>query len=278
MNIFFIIIFIIIILIIFNNNTKTECYETTTSKSLFRWPTESPSKNFDFKCACSKENFENNKTHIVTIETRNLKYNNPHNKSFTNYAIKHGYTYEFLNDYKDPSVKLPVYWWKIQYLLNLLKKDKSLKYVVWADSDTIILNPNICISIITDSCPNSSIFIADEINFTGNLNAGFFIIKNNDIGVQFLEDTINNYIKNDKCNHNGDYHLGDQYSGECYEQGVMNKLLKSTYQNHICKLYQNTIISVDNENIKYNENSFIYHLFASLRPEDKINEFFEKFI
>jgi hypothetical protein len=186
-----------------------------------------------------------------------------------------------MKNYVDPSYSLPVYWWKIQYLLNTLKKDNSrdyIDYIVWADSDTIILNPNISIQNIVNKCPNSSIYIADEINFTNNLNAGFFIIKNNDIGVQFLNDTINDYINNNNCKSDRGYNTGSEYSGQCYEQGVMNKLLKSSYKEHLCQLSKYTIINVDNENIKYDENSFIYHLFATWSPENTITQFFQKFI
>jgi hypothetical protein len=62
------------------------------------------------------------------------------------------------------------------------------------------------------------------------LNAGVFIFKNSTIGKQCIDDCIKEYGK-DGCL-NDDLSLNCGYSGRCYEQGVMNVIIKSVYKDY----------------------------------------------
>lgn len=87
---------------------------------------------------------------IITLENRNLEMNKYHNQSLQKYANKHGYDYLFYNDYKNDEKELPIYWKKIQIVLDLLK-NHNYDYVMWTDSDVIIKDYDIPIESIYQS-------------------------------------------------------------------------------------------------------------------------------
>ena len=70
---------------------------------------------------------------IFTIETRDLKILDIHNNNISAYSNKHNYKYIFFNDYKN-NLELPVYWWKIQCMLEMLN-NSEYEYILWLDSD-----------------------------------------------------------------------------------------------------------------------------------------------
>lgn len=181
---------------------------------------------------------------IVTLETRNLNITDIHNNNVKNYALKHGYTYIFLKDYKDidKDLELPVYWKKIQIVKTLLPQ---YEYVLWMDSDSIFAHPEIRIEAMIHKCPEKSIFIAKDFpNKQQNVFcAGVFLVKNDKDGLGFLEDCLYDYINNPKCKEDNKYGLHGLYAGECYEQGVMNKLLTEKYKYRFCHLSPEYIIN-----------------------------------
>lgn len=172
---------------------------------------------------------------IVTLETRDLTLLYYHNKNIEEYAKKYGYTYIFIKEYEN-KLKLPIYWQKIQLVLDILQNNTDIEYVIWMDSDTMICHQEIPLEYIIEQDMSKSIYIGLDYPSNTRYNAGVFIIKNDQIGKQFLIDCINSYISNDKCKEiiNGvvEYKLNGAWSGECYEQGTMNALLNTTYINH----------------------------------------------
>ncbi len=195
---------------------------------------------------------------LVTLETRPSNMLNLHNKNIQKYADKHGYTYIYLNDYKN-NLKLPIYWKKLQ-LLKEIMENTNYDYIVWLDSDTIIIEDDIRLESIIDKAKTKSIFIGhDKYSIFGlNLNAGFFILKNDNKTLRFIEECINTYLNREKCkNEKGEYVLNGEWSKDCYEQGVMNELLFKDYKKDL-KVLKPYVVT-NNSIPEYK--CFILHLF-----------------
>ena len=224
-----------------------------------------------------KISFGKKKIIIVTLETRKIELLEYHNKNIKDYSIKHDYSYLFFDKYEN-KLKLPIYWTKIQLVLEILENN-NVDYVMWIDSDTIICEPEINLEYIINQCPEKSIFIGLDYPATDRYNAGVFLIKNNDIGKNFLKECIKVYTTRDKCiqkiNGKIEYKLNGGWSGECYEQGVMNELLFTTYKNECCSIDQHLLLNIG---IPISD-TFILHLHSGLsKNKDEISNYFKKII
>ena len=180
-------------------------------------------------------NVNKKKILICSIETRKLKIVDIHNENVNKYAQKHNYKYIFVNDYKN-NLELPVYWWKIQFILDMLNTN-NYEYVLWLDSDAFFTDTEIPLESLIDMSPNSSIYIGTDwtvvSGFFKTYCAGVFMVKNDEIGKDFLKDCINAYINEKDCKKDGKYNLSGAWAGKCYEQGVMNKLLNAKYKKNV---------------------------------------------
>lgn len=170
---------------------------------------------------------------IVTLETRLLEMVNLHNTSISGYAKLHNYSYQYFTSY-DNRVELPVYWQKLQLVRDILSTTVA-EFVMWMDSDTIVAHPTVALEELLMLSPTSSIFIGRDYpnRYWNRLCAGVFMIRNCDAGKKFIDDCISVYTNNPRCLKNGKHALCGPWAGECYEQGVMNKLLQSTYKQHL---------------------------------------------
>lgn len=218
--------------------------------------------DIEIKSFLNKSNSDyKHKVTIVTLETRKMEeLLSIHNESFMKYANYHGYKYIFVDKYESEK-KLPVYWQKIEILLDLLK-DKNNDYVMWVDSDTLVAHPRVSLSIMLNES-DSSIFIGKDEPYMDNNSfcAGVFIIKNNNVGINFLNDCINTYTNRSQCiNNKQEYILVGEWAGECYEQGIMNELINSKYSNDV---YNIPLHYVKNQGSDpYAFNSLIVHQFG----------------
>lgn len=204
---------------------------------------------------------------IITLETRDSEMLRIHNKNMKEYCDLHGYTYIFINSYEN-ELKLPVYWKKLQFVKEILE-NYSFDYVFWFDSDTLIIDKDIRLESILDDY--SSIYMGHNYDDKLILCSGVFAIKNNIIGLKFIKECIDTYINKDECNDSlGNYTLKGNWAGQCYEQGIMNELIKTRYFNYF-KLFQNYIVF--NYNIP-NTNCFILHLYGEKKV--KTNKAFAK--
>lgn len=171
---------------------------------------------------------------VVTLETRTFPLLELHQNNMNEYCAKHNYSYQFYSSYQSP---YPVYWQKLQVVLDELNKNNS-DYVMWMDTDALFVNQDIKIESILQSKPDKSIFIGYDIPRVLNYCsycAGIFIIKNNNVGKQFLKDCLEQLVTNPDCKFNGKYMCTGIWAGICYEQGMMNQLLMTTsYQSHLC--------------------------------------------
>lgn len=163
---------------------------------------------------------------IVTLETRPLhELLDYHNRSFSDYAARHGYEYKFL-DHFPMTPDVPVYWKKLFLLLQIMDVPNT-DYVMWVDSDMYVNRPSTDLRGILQA--GKSIFMGRDGYgiLPRNLNAGIVIIRNDEIGRSFLSECIDKLLTNTACRcQDGTFALKGQWAGDCYEQGVMNKLIQ----------------------------------------------------
>ena len=213
---------------------------------------------------------------IVTIENRNHDYINYHDLSVKKYCDK--FNYEYIRIDKYPNVN--VYWSKL-FIINDLLKTNKYDYIMWLDSDTIFCDYKIDLSTIISLFGSKDIYIHFvNVGFILNhlyntFNAGIFIIKNSNIGNKFINDLIHHYKLIDLDQNNNI--TSGIWTGENYEQGMMNKLIKTNkeYINNVVILPEyliNTTVILDDVFDK----CFIWHLPG--RSEEIRSKRFKKII
>lgn len=253
MNIYFIFITIILIIII-NYEEISHIKKITENDELYN---NIFYKNTSFNKLLNNninDNFNDSKNEIliITYDNRiNLEYLDLHNNNINEYVEKWGYEYKFYN-----SCDKNEYWCKIFLVLDDLQTN-NYDYVMWMDSDTIINNFEIDLGNILNNY-NSDIYIASDNNKNGlNItNSGVFIIKNSEIGKQFLIDCINYFYRNCLDNKN---RLKGVWAGACYEQGVINIMIIYKYLKYTTILSNDIILNYN----FCNNDVFIMHLYAS---------------
>jgi hypothetical protein len=192
---------------------------------------------------------------IITFENRKDKYTDLHNKNIQNYCDKWNYKYFFYDKCEDN-----VYWCKMYMVLNALKSG-DYDYVMWMDSDSVIKNNNISLDSIVNKY-SSDIFVTFDNKYSV-FNAGIFIIKNSPIGLEYMEECIKNNRKD--CSIPNSIQLRGQWTGLCYEQGVMNKLIFDRYEKYSTGLPNYIVYNMNiNDNMETcNSDTFILHLYGS---------------
>lgn len=166
-----------------------------------------------------------NKILIITFDDRPyVNYIRYHNENFKSYADKHGYDYKYEHNYNQ-NLNTNPYWYKI-YLVKYYLDTNLYDYVMWVDSDTMILDDSIDLNAYLNSY-SSDLFFCDDNQLIEKINAGIFVIKNSKNGKQYLNDCINNFCIN--CIKSGDKKLKGKWAAICYEQGIMNLILIKDY-------------------------------------------------
>lgn len=188
---------------------------------------------------------------IITLEDRPLtELLDIHNRSVQQYADYHGYKYRFLSKFDSP---LPVYWKKLHWMQQVMEENEC-DFVLWLDSDTMIPNPRVPLSTIVNHEPSASIYIAKDYPYLSisAFCAGIFLVRNNSIGREFVADCLESSVNNPKCLVDDKPALNGLWAGECYEQGVMNRLAKGQYQQHLCSVPQNLITNAPPQFTNFN--------------------------
>lgn len=162
---------------------------------------------------------------FLTLEDRDEEYIDYHNRNTKKYCDKWGYEYIHI---KKNETNISPYWYKIFLVFDLIKSNKY-DYVFWMDSDTIINNFNIDLGEHILNKYTSDIFVASDNIRYDVVNAGLFVIKNSEIGKQFMQDWINLYSP--ICE-KGNGKLKGVWAMSCYEQGTLNKLLIEKYHKY----------------------------------------------
>jgi hypothetical protein len=208
-----------------------------------------------------------NKILIITFDDRqNLQYIRIHNINFMRYVQKHGYEYKYEHIYNHNLNNNP-YWYKI-YLVKYYLDTNIYDYVMWVDSDTMIIDISFDLNNYLNSY-SSDLFFCDDNQTVEKINAGVFIIKNSKIGKQYINDCINNFCV--KCIKNNDNKLKGKWAGTCYEQGIMNLVLIKDYMKHSTVFSVNKILCTSNYNLlKSFNNVFIFHYYDTSTPQRNI--------
>ena len=175
---------------------------------------------------------------IVTLETRRSlrRLVELHNRSCALYAAQHGYEYRFLEDYAHPTVAMPVYWQKMQVVADVMA-EPHFDYVMWLDSDALVARPEIPLEVLFALAPEAAVFIGKDWP-RGERDAycaGAFVVRNDAVGKRVLADCFDVILRRRACRSEatGALALHGRWAGECYEQGVLNELLKGRYK-HCC--------------------------------------------
>ena len=185
-----------------------------------------------FSSSSSQNNISLNssKIAIITAEDRDEDYINYHDLSFQKYCDLYGYDY--IRTTNCPKEESTTYWCKIYKVKKALDSGKY-DYVMWADSDIIITDPHISLGSIIKESGEPDIIIGKDTWFTSIINiicAGIFLIKNSKNGICFIDDCLSKINKKSSyCVHNNKEQ--GIWAGICYEQGVMNLLIREKYKN-----------------------------------------------
>lgn len=171
--------------------------------------------------------FKKRKILIITTEDRKDSYIKLHDISFNNYCTKHGYHY--IRSDNCPKEQATTYWCKIHKVLEYIN---DYDYVMWADSDTIITQKDYLIDTFISEKGEPDIIIGTDNNRVNSngFNAGLFLIKNSPIGRSFLKECITSVAEITGCIKDGKER--GIWAGSCYEQGVMNLLIRQKYHDY----------------------------------------------
>lgn len=218
-----------------------------------------------FYNSISIDNSKQYKIAIITTEDRqNLNFVKLHNRNISDYCKKWNYEYHI-----KITCKLPVYWCKMEHVLQLLETNKY-DYVMWMDSDTIINDFDTSLNSVIKYCNEKDIIIGTDDTIlsvkdlvyrkqNNNKNAGVFLIKNSEIGKSFLQNCLNTLTN--KCIKKNGKLKGKWASYPCYEQGVMNHLINTNpiYHDSTFQLTKNILV---NSNL-CRKNTFITHYYRA---------------
>lgn len=207
--------------------------------------------------------FENkhNKILILTFDDRpHVNYIKNHNDNFNKYAKNKGYTYKFEHIYNE-NLNTNPYWYKI-YLVKYYLDMNLYDYVMWVDSDTMIINETFDLNSYLNQ-HSSDLYFCDDNQTIEKINAGIFVIKNSHIGKQYLNDCINNFCSD--CILKGEKKLKGNWAATCYEQGIMNLVLINSYMQYSTVFSINIVLCTNNLIVidrMYKSNSiFILHYY-----------------
>lgn len=197
---------------------------------------------------------------IMTYDNRSDEtYVIEHNKNFTFYVNKHGYKYKFIS-----KCNKNVYWCKL-YLVYEMLKSNLYDYVMWVDSDAIVLDMDFDLNEMVNSY-DCHMFFSDDNNMLGFklINAGVFIIKNSDIGIGYVMECLKHDVP--QCINNETNKLNGLWAGTCYEQGIMNIVLEKYTNDNIFTIVPKSIIYNGFDLSKINKNK-ILHYYATTSEE-----------
>ena len=196
---------------------------------------------------------------IVTAEDRDDEYIRLHDSNVFEYCTLHDYDYiRTTNCDKSES---STYWCKVNKVNVLLDE---YDYVMWLDSDTIILNNTPLESIISEFKDKDVMYGMNNVGILNNIaitvNAGVFIIKNSQIGKDFITDLLTRIKNLPLCVDDNNKETG-LWAGVCYEEGLMNILIKGKKYSRNSHIDRNKyILNIIGDKVPKIENQFILHL------------------
>lgn len=129
--------------------------------------------------------------------------------TIVNYCRKYNYNIKF--DTIPVDYSRPYSWYKIDVLKQAILDSNQVKYLLWIDSDAVILNTNFNLLDLIKS--NKYLYISKDMH---NINCGSMLIKKNQYMYDFLDEVWN---KKEFLNH-------------CWwEQAAIIDLIENNYNN-----------------------------------------------
>jgi hypothetical protein len=208
--------------------------------------------------------------HIYTADNRDLEYIKLSTEHNFNISKKYNFKYTFINDFNYG--EYPPYWMKV-FKIRELMNDINNDYLVWVDSDAVLTSNLDEIKRIVENIKDKVFYISrDHPEWESNgINAGVWIVKNNNLGKKFMDIWLEGYssdkwkfIKNKwQCN-GSDINQKDIYSpcpwsGHDFEQGYLNYLISNDefIKNNIF-IFENDILN-GHYDTTFKKNTIVYH-------------------
>jgi hypothetical protein len=170
------------------------------------------------------------------------------------YCLQYNYDYVFIKKQYD----LPPYWIKV-YLLHHFLQTKKYKGILWIDMDACVHNFDIRLEdiLIKDKYFYKS---PDNKIWKSSFNAGVFLVLNNEIGMNIMNDWMKCYNKNKwhKKTRNK-WTTNCKWAGICYEQGSFEKYISPKYNKYIQTFHWSFFQSFYS-NLLENENRCVFTL------------------
>jgi hypothetical protein len=200
--------------------------------------------------------YTNNLTHGPFAEAINKKY-----------ADEQGYGYycekstenirEFLNGCAPT-------WYKPKLILDIFNNFNP-EYILFLDTDAIISDTKIRIEEFID--PNYYFIAAEDMSHHSIMNAGVFLIKNNEWSRDFLEEwsKCSKNLKPIDCTYKSDTTEHDLNTPGFYYDRLWMDQTALSYLYYDRKEFKDKIKVISNRSFnwyKYNEDNFIFHAYA----------------
>ena len=245
MFLFLLILFVLLIIIIVIWNyrvTKNSNWTFLSERSWLSRRNQYKKKSNTKCCVISGDN--RTSSDITLLKNINQKY-----------CDRNNYTFLFFDQLKLEKYEkdYPPYWWKVKMVYDTMLKS-NYEYVMWLDSDACFHDHSIRIEslpwknkIFIMAGDNEIFKISNNLNFTGEFNAGVWIVRNNHKGRCFMRDWLSFYHDRQKdqrwyrrgkewvCRY---YFLPCMWAGTYYEQGSCYELMhNSKYAPYILQLH-----------------------------------------
>jgi hypothetical protein len=238
----FIILFILLLIVIYKN------------KYIDKY-TDIPTKKNDYLLV----QFDNREFFQNVIETFTNSDFNKLIKVNKEYCNLHNIDYLYVKKY-DNSV--PVYWMKVKIITHLIN-NTDYKAIIWMDTDAVFTHLD---KSIFDLINNKSFYISMDPPQWNQINAGTWIVKNDEMGVKIMNDWMDTYDHSLWYFRNNSWYTDSAWVGDAYEQGTFNTIIYPKYKDYIEVLPW----YIFNNNIKDNPNAYMSHYM--LNTKELINQ------
>jgi hypothetical protein len=207
-----------------------------------------------------------NTIYICQYYTNNVSHGPFAEKINSKYAVENNYGYycEKENDKIIEYLKnaAPT-WYKSKLILDVFEKYNP-DYVLFLDTDAIISDNSIRIEEFIDL--DYYFVAAEDVSTHSLMNAGVFLIKNNEWSVKFLKEWGNCRItlKPADCIHKLDVGDEDLYIEGFYSDRLWMDQTALTYLYDTKEYYKNKIKIISNRSFnwhQYNQKNFIFHAY-----------------
>lgn len=207
---------------------------------------------------------------VLQIEDRNDPLLNKFMKSNEIICKNNDMEYIFL---KKSAELVPPYWAKVFEIKKIMEEKKDFDYILWVDSDAFFINftKQRFSEFLEKYKEYSFIGTPDMPPWTGQFNAGVFIIKNTEIGKEMVNKWITYYHTN-VWNYNkktDKWKTDAVWAGDEYEQGSFSTymLKDSKFSKHIKIIpyyYLNNHTCGDHQ-----EDTLLVHLAGNYKKDQK---------